>query len=111
DEMDVDQKKEEGVTGTGEADIGSARSPKRLKVDAGQDTSQKEPTVLDANTLYPIFWSLQHDFADPQRLFVKDNLEKFKVGLGATMAKFKKAEDDSIKTTGKVDIANGPKKA
>ncbi|CAZ80092.1 unnamed protein product [Tuber melanosporum] len=110
-EMEVDQKKEGGSTGAGEADIGSARSPKRLKVEAGQDTSQKEPTVLDANTLYPIFWSLQHDFADPQRLFVKDNLEKFKVGLGATMAKFKKAEDDSIKTTGKVDVANGPKKA
>ncbi|CUS10902.1 unnamed protein product [Tuber aestivum] len=111
DQMETDQKKEESATGVGEADIGSARSPKRLKADAGQDTSQREPTVLDANALYPIFWSLQHDFADPQRLFVKGNLEKFKVGLGATMAKFRKAEDDSIKTTGKVDVANGPKKA
>ncbi|RPA96480.1 hypothetical protein L873DRAFT_1811344 [Choiromyces venosus 120613-1] len=110
DDMEVDPKTEESVTGTGEADIGSARSPKRQKVDAGQDTSHKEPTILDANTLYPIFWSLQHDFADPPRLFIKENLEKFKVGLEATMAKFKKAEDDSIKTTGKVDVANGPKK-
>lgn len=49
-----------------------------------------EEEVLSASDLYPIFWSLQHDFTDPTRLFDEENFATLKKGLAATITKFKK---------------------
>ena len=55
---------------------------------------------MNTDRLYKVFWSMQHDFADPTRLFVPENFDRFKKGLAATMAKFKEADEESLKTTG-----------
>jgi THO complex subunit 1 len=49
-----------------------------------------EEEVLSSSQLYPIFWSLQHDFSDPTRLFEPTNFDGFKKALAATIAKFRK---------------------
>jgi len=53
----------------------------------GEDT-EKQPT-LDFEALYPVFWSLQHSFSNPPRLFEEDNFKQFRTSLDATLAKFK----------------------
>lgn len=53
-----------------------------------QNVKEKSQT-LDTDTLYPIFWSLQHAFSNPVRLFSEENFNDFKKGLEATLAKFK----------------------
>lgn len=112
-EMEVDQKEEEKkeeASATAEGDTKSEDGTKSIK--AVSFTAGQEPKkVLDAATLYPIFWSLQRDFADPPRLFHKENLESFKTALAATMAKFQVADEEALKSTGKVDgVANGSKR-
>lgn len=52
-------------------------------------TDDTKPTILDADALYPIFWSLQHSFSNPPRLFEEDNFKEFQKGLEATLAKFR----------------------
>jgi THO complex subunit 1 len=47
------------------------------------------PATLDIDTLYPEFWSLQHSFSNPPRLFEEDNFKQFQKSLEATLAKFK----------------------
>ncbi|KAH7346129.1 nuclear matrix protein [Pyrenochaeta sp. MPI-SDFR-AT-0127] len=48
-----------------------------------------KPTTLDIEALYPVFWSLQHSFSDPPRLFEEDHFKQFQRSLEATLAKFK----------------------
>ena len=48
-----------------------------------------KPTILDTEALYPVFWSLQHSFSNPPRLFEEDNFKRFQMSLEATLAKFK----------------------
>ena len=48
-----------------------------------------KPTTLDTDSLYPVFWSLQHSFSNPPRLFEEDNFQQFQTSLEATLAKFK----------------------
>ena len=50
----------------------------------------KEPgkEILDLDTLYPIFWSLQDYFSNPKLLFEATHLTLFKAGLEAVLAKF-----------------------
>lgn len=94
--------KSDNIKGSGAAGTAAGHGP----------TPKKEPEILDASELYRIFWPLQHDFADPQRLFVADNLQKFKVGLAATMAKFQHADEEAMKTAGglgKPDSTNAKK--
>ena len=55
----------------------------------------KDEEALDADTLYPIFWSLQDYFSKPTKLFEPANLEAFKNGLRATLAKFKQVQSDA----------------
>ena len=55
---------------------------------------------MNTDKLYTVFWSMQHDFADPTRLFIPENFERFKQGLAATMSKFREADEQSVKTTG-----------
>lgn len=69
--------------------------------------AQKPEPQLDTDKLYTAFWSMQHDFADPTRLFVAANFERFKKSLEATMAKFREADDESVKTTGGASNGGG----
>jgi THO complex subunit 1 len=57
------------------------------------EKNDTEP-LLDTNSLYPIFWSLQHDFSEPTRLFKPENFEAFKIGLDSTIAKFKVVHEE-----------------
>lgn len=86
-----DEKSPKGASSKRELDNKSVA--KTVKFDA------PEP-VMDTDKLYPLFWSLQHDFSDPTRLFVAENFERFKTGLAATMAKFAQADDEGQKTSG-----------
>ena len=47
---------------------------------------KKQEPPITLNNLYTIFWQLQHDFADPTRLFQEANFERFKTGLAAPHA-------------------------
>lgn len=115
-EMEVDEKEDEKKEETPGAVEGDAKSDdgvkgaKAVSFTAGQEP-KKAPEVLDTAILYPIFWSLQGDFADPPRLFQPENFKKFKEGLAVTMAKFQVADEEAFKSTGKVDGAtNGLKR-
>ncbi|KAF2267932.1 nuclear matrix protein [Lojkania enalia] len=56
----------------------------------GSEKSAKEKSkTLDIDALYPVFWSLQHSFSNPPRLFEQENFKHFQKGLEATLAKFK----------------------
>ncbi|EGY15491.1 hypothetical protein VD0002_g4811 [Verticillium dahliae] len=45
--------------------------------------------AVNADALYPVFWSLQESFSQPKKLFDMTNLEGFKQGLEATVKAFK----------------------
>jgi THO complex subunit 1 len=47
-----------------------------------------KPTMA-VDELYPVFWSLQHSFSNPPRLFEEAHFKEFQRGLEATLAKFK----------------------
>ncbi|KAJ4994080.1 hypothetical protein SVAN01_00557 [Stagonosporopsis vannaccii] len=86
-------------------------SEDRMQVDDDAATSAVKPTVdpeeslgnppnarkiteeplktLDIDTLYPVFWSLQHSFSNPPRLFEENNFKDFRSSLEATLAKFR----------------------
>ncbi|KAF3927543.1 hypothetical protein AA313_de0203695 [Arthrobotrys entomopaga] len=53
------------------------------------------PESIDAcHRLYTTLWSTQHDFAEPTRLFQKQNLNHFKMSLDVVIKAFKAAIDD-----------------
>jgi len=55
-------------------------------------SDKKEAAVekpLDADALYPVFWSLQESFNQPKKLFSPTHFSQFKASLQATMAAFK----------------------
>lgn len=62
---------------------------KTIKLGETDKSKEEKPTTLDIETLYPVFWSLQHSFSDPPRLFEEDNFKRFQKGLEATLAKFR----------------------
>ncbi|KAH0615000.1 uncharacterized protein H6S33_000636 [Morchella sextelata] len=108
-EMEVDTKEEEVKTEESisaaipEGDVKSedgTKGAKTVSFTAGQEP--KTPSeVLSTSALYPIFWSLQRDFADPQRLLqAPESLETFKKGLAATMARFQIADEEAVKSSG-----------
>jgi THO complex subunit 1 len=72
-EVKEDSKPEVSVAKPGEADRETRGTTSTLAVD----------------DLYPIFWSLQHSFSNPPRLFEAENFKQFQKGLEATLAKFK----------------------
>ena len=59
---------------------------KSVKFDSG--SAQGPEAVLDMDTLYSIFWSLQDNFSTPTRLFDSSHFQSFKGGLEATIRKF-----------------------
>ncbi|KAJ4354938.1 hypothetical protein N0V95_003404 [Ascochyta clinopodiicola] len=65
------------------------------------------PKTLDIDALYPIFWSLQHSFSNPPRLFEENNFKEFRSSLEATLAKFK--EVPKVIQAGDNERKKGPK--
>jgi THO complex subunit 1 len=57
-------------------------------IEPGEADSAQDKT-MDIDTLYPVFWSLQHSFSNPPRLFEEENFKQFQKSLEATLAKFK----------------------
>ena len=86
DSMQIDA--DETISGTvrDESRSEAAKTPQAGDIDRVRDG---KPTTLDVDTLYPVFWSLQHSFSNPPRLFEADNFKQFQQGLEATLAKFK----------------------
>jgi THO complex subunit 1 len=54
--------------------------------------TEKKLTTLDFDSLYPVFWSLQHSFSNPPRLFDDEKFKQFQGALEATLAKFKEVD-------------------
>lgn len=57
--------------------------------DETKSESKKDSKVLDSDTLYPIFWTLQQAFSNPPKLFTDEYLTEFKAGIEHSIAKFK----------------------
>jgi THO complex subunit 1 len=84
DSMQIDT---DGPADVPEEEAESDKSPALVgDNDKSKDT---KPTTLDTEALYPVFWSLQHSFSNPPRLFEEDNFRRFQTSLEATLAKFK----------------------
>ncbi|KAI5778894.1 THO complex, subunit THOC1 [Geopyxis carbonaria] len=116
DSMEIDEKEageaqEEKDKENGPKSDESLKGGKSSIVHLDQNKRRKVEQQLSPNKLYTVFWSLQHDFSDPTRLFVPENFAKFKEALAATMIKFREADKESYKSSGgsgKTD--HGPKK-
>lgn len=63
--------------------------------------------TLDIDTLYPIFWSLQHSFSNPPLLFEENHFKEFRSGLELTLAKFR--EVPKVIQSGDAERKKGPK--
>ncbi|KAH8732528.1 nuclear matrix protein [Phaeosphaeriaceae sp. PMI808] len=67
-----------------------AKSEERTTKLGESDVRKEEgATTMDIDSLYPVFWSLQHSFSNPPRLFEEDHFKQFQKSLEATLAKFK----------------------
>lgn len=73
----------------------------------GRKTKEEPPKTLDIDTLYPVFWSLQHSFSNPPRLFEENNFKEFRSSLEATLAKFR--EVPKVIQSGDNERKKGPK--
>ena len=62
---------------------------KTVKFDPNSIQEPEAEAVPDMDTLYPLFWSLQESFSTPTKLFDGPHFQSFKVGLEATMRKFR----------------------
>lgn len=56
---------------------------------SGEQTDEGKSAPVDIDSLYPVFWSLQHSFSNPLRLFEQDYFMDFRKSLQATLDKFK----------------------
>ncbi|KAM0274436.1 hypothetical protein ACHAQH_007844 [Verticillium albo-atrum] len=58
---------------------------------AASDTSKQvsQDGLMNADALYPVFWSLQENFSQPKKLFDAANMKNFRQGLEATVKAFK----------------------
>lgn len=83
DSMEVDSE----VPTVKEKDANDQAQSKTVSFGEKKDTPAVKP--LDADALYPVFWSLQDSFNQPKRLFEPANLDQFKAGMEATMTAFK----------------------
>lgn len=62
---------------------------RNAKLDPSDVRKDEKPAIADIDSLYPVFWSLQHSFSNPPRLFEEDHFKEFQKNLEATIAKFK----------------------
>lgn len=77
------------------------------KTPTARKNKEEPPKTLDIDTLYPVFWSLQHSFSNPPRLFEENNFRDFRTSLEATLAKFK--EVPKVIQSGEIERKKGPK--
>ncbi|KAI1769079.1 THO complex subunit 1 transcription elongation factor-domain-containing protein [Hypoxylon sp. FL1150] len=82
DKMVVDSEADPAKDGKDE----NKSTAKAVSFDAKNKPAADKP--LDTNALYPVFWSLQHQFSQPTTLFDPAQLAKFKEGLEATLSAF-----------------------
>lgn len=73
--------------------ISQEKDADAMEVEEKADKAGEAKALLTLDELYPIFWSLQADFANPTRLFESEGFKTFKTGLEATLAKFKAVND------------------
>lgn len=67
-----------------------AKSEEQTEKLGGSNIRKDEATTtMEIDSLYPVFWSLQHSFSNPPRLFEEDHFKHFQKSLEATLAKFK----------------------
>lgn len=98
DTMDVDQATDAKPNSTSSKGTtnGIAKKPTDETSNAGKAVSFSKPgKPLDADELYPIFWSLQRSLSQPKNLFDAVKLADFKAGLEATMVMFKSVQTES----------------
>ncbi|KAI0526468.1 THO complex subunit 1 transcription elongation factor-domain-containing protein [Xylaria bambusicola] len=93
DKMDIDP--ESGHPKSDGKDVKSATKAVSFEAKIKPDSDK----ILDTDSLYPIFWSLQHFFSQPTTLFDQSELAKFKSGIEATMTAFESVE--KIQKSGK----------
>ncbi|MCJ1281246.1 hypothetical protein MMC26_000564 [Xylographa opegraphella] len=67
-----------------------AKDAKVVKFEANAPQSQE--SALDADALYPVFWSLQDYFSSPTRLFETANMKSLRTSLEATLIKFQEVQ-------------------
>jgi THO complex subunit 1 len=101
DQMDVDS---DDRSKTKPLANGSTEKPSNDSQTASKGvTFSKQESPLNADDLYPIFWSLQDSFNQPKKLFDPANFTGFRAGLESTMTMFKSVQNDasarSIKAT------------
>ncbi|KAJ8107750.1 hypothetical protein OPT61_g8650 [Boeremia exigua] len=77
------------------------------KPSSARKSKDEPPKTLDVDTLYPVFWSLQHSFSNPPRLFEENNFKDFRSSLEATLAKFK--EVPKVIQSSDLERKKGPK--
>jgi THO complex subunit 1 len=70
-------------------DDGSKLEEHTVKPGGSNVRKDESTTTMDIESLYPVFWSLQHSFSNPPRLFEEDHFKQFQKSLEATLAKFK----------------------
>lgn len=95
--MDVVPKTEDGAAESTsepkpavESVAGEESKPTTEAIKPDNKSSTKEgQDVMDTDTLYPTFWTLQQAFSNPIRLFSQEHLDEFKQGLDATLKKFR----------------------
>jgi THO complex subunit 1 len=78
-----------------------------IKLAALDVRNDEGATTMDIDSLYPVFWSLQHSFSNPPRLFEEDHFKHFQKSLEATLAKFK--EVPTVIQAGDSDRRRGEK--
>lgn len=96
DKMDVDEPKNPPTGPAADLKAVSPGAPKlhgdsklpakSVTFDAKKSSPAEKP--LDADELYPVFWSLQRNFSQPKTLFDSVHFTAFKRGLEATLVTF-----------------------
>ncbi|KAI0540790.1 THO complex subunit 1 transcription elongation factor-domain-containing protein [Xylaria digitata] len=104
DKMDVDA---EGDASKNESK--DAKSTIKAVSFEAKNKSESDKT-LDTDSLYPVFWSLQHFFSQPTTLFGQAELTKFKSGIEATMSAFETVEKTQKTTKGPDEYKSIPQK-
>lgn len=104
DKMAVDSEADSGKDGKED----NKATTKAVSFDAKNKPAAEKP--LDTNALYPIFWSLQHQFSQPTTLFDSAQLAKFKSGLEATMTAFETVDKLQRSTKGSDESKVTPQK-
>ncbi|KAJ2994393.1 hypothetical protein NUW58_g1567 [Xylaria curta] len=104
DEMDVDAE--------GDASKNDGKDAKSVTKAVSFEAKNRPESdkTLDTDSLYPVFWSLQHFFSQPTTLFDTAELTKFKSGIEATMNAFETVEKMQKTTKGPDEYKSIPQK-